>query len=53
VYVGQFSFIRYFYLQKKVKADETLKGKHAFEEYAVSCVRVEIYHEENGIFKAG
>ena len=53
VYVDQYSGLGYVYLQKSTDADETIKGKRAFEEYAKQHgVRVESYHADNGVFRA-
>jgi hypothetical protein len=53
VYVDQYSRHGFVYLQKAASAEETLKGKIAFEMHAQSHgVRVEHYHADNGIFKA-
>jgi len=53
VYVDQYLRHGFVYLQKTASADETLKGKIAFEMHAQSHgVRVEHYHADNGIFKA-
>jgi hypothetical protein len=41
------------YLQRTADADETLKGKIAFEAYAESRgVTIKAYHADNGIFRA-
>ena len=41
------------YLQKTCSAEETIKAKRAFEQYAeIRGVRVQAYHTDNGIFKA-
>ena len=53
VYVDQASKLGYTYLQKTATADETIKGKIAFELYARSHgVKVRGYHADNGIFRA-
>lgn len=50
VYVDQYSGLGYVYLQKSTKADETIKGKLAFETYAKT---VTSYHANNaGIFRS-
>ena len=52
VYVDQASRLGYVYLQKTSTANETLKGKLAFELYAQERgVRIQSYHADNGIFK--
>ena len=53
VYVDQASRLGYTYLQKSATAEETIKGKIAFELYARSHgVKVQGYHADNGIFRA-
>ena len=53
VYVDQFSRLSYVYLQKTATADETLKGKLAFELYAQQAgVQIKGYFADNGIFNA-
>ena len=53
IYVDQYSGLGYVYLQKSTKADETIKGKRAFEAYAKTHgVKVERYHADNGIFRS-
>jgi len=53
VYVDQFSRLSYVYLQKTATADETLKGKLAFELYAQQVgVQIKGYFADNGIFNA-
>jgi hypothetical protein len=53
IYVDQASRLSFVYLQKTATADETLKGKEAFELYAKERgVTVQAYHADNGIFKA-
>ena len=53
IYVDQASRLGYVYLQKSATAEETIKGKIAFELYALTHgVKVQAYHADNGIFKA-
>ena len=53
VYVDQGSRLGYVYLQKTATAEETLKGKMAFELYARNHgIAIKSYHADNGIFRA-
>ena len=53
VYVDQASRLGYIYLQKKASAEETIKGKMAFELWArENGVKIKAYHADNGIFRA-
>ena len=53
VYVDQASRLSYTYLQKTASAEETIKGKIAFELFARSQgVSIKGYHADNGIFRA-
>ena len=53
VYVDQASRLGYIYLQKTASAEETIKGKIAFELHArEQGVKVSAYHADNGIFRA-
>ena len=53
VYVDVASRYGYVHLQKSADADETVKGKDAFESHMLSMgVRVAAYHGDNGIFRA-
>ena len=53
VYVDQGSRLGYTYLQRTATAEETIKGKIAFELYARSHgITVKAYHADNGIFRA-
>jgi len=53
VYVDQYSGLGYVYLQQTSNADETIKGKKAFEAYAkLHGVKVRSYHADNGIFRS-
>ena len=53
VFVDQASHMEFVYLQKICSAEETIKPKRAFEQYAENRgVRVQAYHADNGIFKA-
>ena len=53
VFVDQASRMGFVYLQKPCSAEETIKAKRAFEQYAENQgVRVQAYHADNGIFKA-
>ena len=53
VYVDNFSGYSYIHLQQTPDADETLKGKLAFELHAKQHgVAILNYHADNGIFKA-
>ena len=53
VFVDQASHMGFVYLQKPCSAEETIKAKRAFEQYAENRgVRVQAYHADNGIFKA-
>jgi hypothetical protein len=51
VYVDHASQMGYVYLQRSADADETVKGKAAFEAYAAARgVTIRAYHANNGIF---
>jgi hypothetical protein len=51
VYVDHASHMGYVYLKKSADADETVKGKAAFEAYAAARgVTIRAYHADNGIF---
>jgi hypothetical protein len=53
VYVDHASRLGYVYLEKSADADETVKGKLAFEAYAESRgISIKAYHADNGIFRA-
>ena len=53
VFVDQASQMGFVYLQKTCSAEETIKAKRAFEQYAENQgVRVQAYHADNRIFKA-
>src|SRR6056300_397126 len=53
IYVDQFSGFGYVYLQKSTNADETIKGKKAFEATAQQHgVTIRNYHADNGIFRS-
>ena len=53
VYVDQATRLGYTYLQKSATAEETIKGKIAFELYCLSKgINVKAYHADNGIFRA-
>ena len=53
VYVDQGSRLGYTYLQKSATAEETIKGKIAFELFARSHgIKIQAYHADNGIFRA-
>ena len=53
VYVDQASRLGYTFIQKTATAEETIKGKIAFELYSLSQgVKVKAYHADNGIFRA-
>ena len=53
MYVDQFSRLSYVYLQKSADAEETLKGKLAFELFAQqNGVQIKGYHADNGVFNA-
>ena len=53
VYVDQGSRLGYVYLQKTASAEETIRGKIAFELYARSHgITIKGYHADNGIFRA-
>jgi hypothetical protein len=53
VYVDQGSRLGYTYLQKSATAEETIKGKIAFELFARSHgITIKGYHANNGIFRA-
>jgi len=53
VYVDNYSRLGYVYLQSDSSVETTLKGKQAWEQYAVSHgAVVRSYHADNGIFKA-
>lgn len=51
VYVDQATGLGYTWLQKTASAEETVKGKKAFERYCASQgIKVQHYHADNGIF---
>ena len=53
IYVDNYSSLGYLYLQKDATADETLKGKQAFELFSQQHgVKIIKYHADNGIFRA-
>jgi hypothetical protein len=53
VYVDQGSRLGYVYLQTTATAEETIKGKIAFELHAKSHgINIQSYHADNGIFRA-
>jgi len=53
VFVDQFSGLGYVYLQQTTNAEETIKGKRAFEAYAKQHgVKVKSYHADNGTFRS-
>jgi len=53
IYVDHYSGLGYVYLQKSADAEETIKGKHAFEQYSRQHgVSIRAYHADNGIFRA-
>ena len=53
VYVDQATRLGYVYLQKTATAEETIKGKIAFEIYCLNNgIKVRSYHADNGIFRA-
>ena len=53
VFVDQATRLGYTYLQTSADADETIKAKRAFEEYALQRgVQIKAYHADNGIFRA-
>ena len=53
VFVDQYSWLSYVYLQKRATAEETLEGKWAFKAYVnISRVKVKGYHTDNGVFCA-
>ena len=53
IFVDQGSRLGYVYLQQTASAEETLKGKIAFELYARDCgVQIQGYHADNGVFRA-
>ena len=53
VFVDQASRLRFVYLQKDASADETIKGKLAFKQYAQNRgVTIRVYHADNGVFRA-
>src|SRR6056300_23197 len=53
IYVDQFSGFGYVYLQKSTNADETIKGKKAFEATAQQHgVTIRNYHADNGMFRS-
>ena len=53
VYVDQATRLGYVYLQQTATAEETIKGKIAFELHCQTMgFRVRAYHADNGIFKA-
>ena len=53
IYVDQATRYGYVYLQKTASAEETIKGKFAFEQHAKSMgITIKGYHADNGIFRA-
>ena len=53
VYVDQASRFGYTFIQKTATAEETIKGKIAFELYSLSLgIKIKAYHADNGIFRA-
>ena len=53
VFVDHATKLGYTYLQTSADADETIKAKRAFEEYAAQRgVQIRAYHADNGIFRA-
>jgi hypothetical protein len=51
IYVDQASRLGYVHLQKSATAEETLKGKLAFELFAKGHnVTIKAYHANNGVF---
>ena len=53
VFVDQATRLGYIYLQTTADADETIKAKRSFEEYASQRgVQIKAYHADNGIFRA-
>ena len=53
IYVDQATRYGYVFLQKTATAEETLKGKKAFEQHAHSMgITIRGYHADNGIFRA-
>ena len=53
VFVDQASCMGFAYLQKTCSAEETIEAKRSFKQYAENRgVRVQVYHADNGIFKA-
>ena len=53
VFVDQATKLGYVHLQTSADADETLKAKRSFEEYALQHgVQIRSYHADNGIFRA-
>ena len=53
VYVDQYSSLSFVWPQVSTSAEDTIKGKVAFENYAQQRgVRIEAYHADNGVFRA-
>ena len=53
IFVDQATGMGYVHLQKSADADETLRGKMAFEEYSRQRgVKIKSYQADNGIFRA-
>ena len=53
IFVDQHSSLSFVWIQKSTSADETLKGKRAFETFARHHgVVIRHYHADNGIFRA-
>ena len=53
VFVDQATRLGYTYFQTSADAEETIKAKKAFEEYALQRgIQVRAYHADNGIFRA-
>ena len=51
VYVDQATRLGYVYLQKSATAEETIKGKIAFELFCLKQgIKVRAYHADNGVF---
>ena len=51
VFVDQYSWYTFVYLQKCITSQETVMAKHAFEHSAEQCgVKITHYHADNGQF---
>lgn len=53
IFVDQYSGYSYVHLQESTGAEETVRGKEAFERHMASMgVKVQHYHADNGVFRS-